>query len=177
MRHVSLSPALSLSLHHQCWLSQSWLLLAGLLVTTGGGKYSNLMIVVTLWHHQPPHYAEAAVAVGGLMWLQWWWSCSVMVMLLSSCPGLYWLISGPGYWHTVGAHENTDPNYRKDVLQMSDTLTWPLHTAGAGRAGPHLPGPRHGTVCANWCGPARPWWGECGAGELARSGWPAERHH
>ena len=31
-------------------------------------------------------------------------------------------------WLTVGAHENTDPNYRKDVLQMSDKLTWPLHT-------------------------------------------------
>ena len=34
----------------------------------------------------------------------------------------------------VAAHENTGPNYRKDVLQMLDMLTWPLHT-GPGCAG------------------------------------------
>ena len=75
--------------------------------------------------------------------LQCWWRssratgllCSCQRMLLASCLWLYWLISGPGYGHTVGAHENTDPNYRKDVLQMSDTLTWPLHTGGPPQPG------------------------------------------
>ena len=38
-----------------------------------------------------------------------------------------------GYELCEAAHENTTPNYRKDVLQMLDMLTWPLHT-GPGRS-------------------------------------------
>ena len=41
-----------------------------------------------------------------------------MLGILTNLSGLI-----AGYEPTVGAHENTGPNYRKDVLQMSDMLT------------------------------------------------------
>ena len=40
------------------------------------------------------------------------------ISILTNLSGLI-----AGYEPTVGAHENTGPNYRKDVLQMSDMLT------------------------------------------------------
>jgi len=40
-------------------------------------------------------------------------------------PGVVTNLSGliAGYELRAAAHENTTPNYRKDVLQMSDMLT------------------------------------------------------